>query len=289
MSVGRWAFRNDGVKFSIVTPSLRQLAWLKRCVRSVADQGVEVEHLIQDAGTGPELEEWVRGNSTARLAVEKDGGMYDSLNRGFARATGEVCAWLNCDEQYLPGTLEKVRAIFEREPETDWVVGDHLLVGADGALLSFRRATKLRPAMILTDHLYDFTCAMFFRRRLLDQTGPLRTDFRAAGDAEWVCRALRTGARVRYVREYLAAFTLTGENLSQRADPVEEARKLREITPRWARFAGPLLRRWRHLEKWVAGGYSSPPIAYEIFAAGDDAQRTRFVCEHPDYRHPWAS
>jgi hypothetical protein len=142
--------------------------------------------------------------------------------------------------------------------------------------------------MILTDHLYDFTCAMFFRRRVMENAGPLRPDFRAAGDAEWVCRALRTGARVRYVREYLAAFTLTEENLSQRADPLEEAAKLRAITPRWARLAKPLLREWRHVEKWLAGGYSSPAIAYEIFAGADDERRTRFVCEHPAHRHPWA-
>src|SRR4051794_13000425 len=64
------------MRFSIVTPSFRQLAWLKRAVRSVADQqGVEVEHIIQDAGTGPELEEWVRTHSSARLFVEKDNGM----------------------------------------------------------------------------------------------------------------------------------------------------------------------------------------------------------------------
>ena len=75
------------MRFSIVTPSFRQLAWLKRAVRSVADQqGVEVEHIIQDAGTGPELEEWVRTHSTAQLFVEKDHGMYDAVNRGLARA-----------------------------------------------------------------------------------------------------------------------------------------------------------------------------------------------------------
>ena len=77
------------MRFSVVTASFRQLAWLKRCVRSVADQRGEVEHLIQDAGTGVELEEWVRAHSSAQLKVEKDGGMYDALNRGFARATGE--------------------------------------------------------------------------------------------------------------------------------------------------------------------------------------------------------
>src|SRR5688500_16237147 len=103
--------------FSIVTPSLRQLAWLRRCVRSVADQGVALEHLIQDAGTGQELEEWVRTHASARLEVQADAGVYDGLNRGFARATGEVFAFLHCDEQYLPGALARVEAAFAGEPE----------------------------------------------------------------------------------------------------------------------------------------------------------------------------
>ena len=81
----------SAMRFSIITPSYRQLAWLKRCVRSVADQaGVEVEHIVQDAGSGPELEAWVRGHSRAQLCVEADRGMYDAINKGMARASGEV-------------------------------------------------------------------------------------------------------------------------------------------------------------------------------------------------------
>ena len=90
------------LKFTIVTPSFRQLNWLKLCAASVDDQqGVEVEHLIQDAQSGPELAQWVRDHSRARLFVESDTGMYDAINRGFRKATGDIVAWLNCDEQYL--------------------------------------------------------------------------------------------------------------------------------------------------------------------------------------------
>src|SRR5947209_2464124 len=145
------------MRFSIVTPSFRQLAWLKRAVRSVADQqGGEVEHIIQDAGTGPELEEWVRTQTTAQLFVEKDHGMYDAVNRGLARATGDICAFLNCDEQYLPGTLARVARCFEENPWADAVAGDYLVIGEHNELLAFRKITPPRRAMILTDHLYTY-------------------------------------------------------------------------------------------------------------------------------------
>ena len=58
--------------------------------------------------------------------------MYDALNRGLRRARGEICAHLNCDEQYLPGTLNRVAAIFEAQPEIDIVFGDALVVVRHG-------------------------------------------------------------------------------------------------------------------------------------------------------------
>jgi glycosyltransferase involved in cell wall biosynthesis len=77
------------LKISIVTPSYKQLSWLKLCAASIADQqGVTVEHIIQDACSGPELEEWVRQNTSARLVVERNANMYDGVNRGLRRATG---------------------------------------------------------------------------------------------------------------------------------------------------------------------------------------------------------
>ena len=282
------------MKFSVVTPSLRQLPWLKRCARSVADQeGVEVEHVVQDGGTG-EIADLrfqisdLKKPDLLKLFVEKDNGLYDALNRGFAHTSGDVISILNCDEQYLPGALAKVRAVFEKNPQADLVVGDWLLVDPAGKLLAFRRATKLRASMILTDHLYDFTCALFFRRRVLERGVRFDEAYQAAGDADFVARLLATGMRIAYLRAYLATFALSESNLSLRADHAAEAARLRAITPAWARLAGPFLRQWRHLEKWRAGGYASPPIAYDIFAGEDDATRTRFVCEKPSWRHPWS-
>lgn len=275
------------MKFSIITPSLRQFPWLKRCVRSVADQGVELEHLVQDGGSGPELAAWVHGHSDAKVEEEADTGIYDALNRGFARATGEIGAWLNSDEQYLPGTLVRVQEFFADHPEVDLVAGDYLIIDAQGALCSFHKATPLRSAMILTDHLYDYSCALFFRRRLIEQF-PFRTDFRAAGDGEWVARVLREGARAAVMSGYLSVFAITDANVTRQVNPDVEMRKLRAITPRWARLARPFLREWRHLEKWRAGGYRRAPIRYEIFASEDDETRTLFTAERPTFRHPWA-
>jgi glycosyltransferase involved in cell wall biosynthesis len=277
------------MKFSIITASFNQLPWLKRCVRSVADQtgGMEVEHIIQDAGTGAELEDWLRVHSTARVFTEKDRGMYDALNRGLRRAGGDVIGILNCDEQYLPGAFSLVEQAFRAHPGADIVAGDYLLLNAAGGLLSFRRATKLRASMILSDHLYDFTCAMFYSRSFIDRGFLFDPEFRVTGDAEWVSRLLSNGGRAICVRGYLAAFAMTGSNMSLSAKGREEAARLRKTAPRWASYAAPLLRQARHVEKLLAGGYHSGPIAYEVYADESDQSRTRYICEKPAFRHPW--
>lgn len=272
---------------SVVTPSFRQLAWLKRCVRSVADQEAPHEHIVQDAGTGPELEEWVGSQGTATLHVEKDAGMYDALNRGFGRARGEILSYLNCDEQYLPGTLAAVSALFARRPELDLIACDHLIVDGEGKLLSYHRATPPRRAMILTDHLYDYTCGLFFRRRLWEQAGSFDTEFRVVGDAEWVSRALATGARTACLNRYAAAFSLTGNNLSLGERATVEQARLLAANPRWMRLAARGLREFRHVEKLLRGGYTSGAISYEIYATEEATARHRFTSERPSSRHPF--
>src|SRR5215467_6301036 len=90
------------VLVSIVTPSYRSSKWLKLCVASVADQAGQVEHIVQDAGSDDGTLEWLPHDKRVKAFVEKDQGMYDAVNRGLNRAAGDVLAYLNCDEQYLP-------------------------------------------------------------------------------------------------------------------------------------------------------------------------------------------
>lgn len=103
--------------FTVVTPSFNQLDQLSCCIGSIADQeGVSVEHIVQDGGTEGFLEfaqrmrdQWPDRPGYRRIMVtEKDGGMYDAINRGFEKGKGAFCAYLNCDEQYLPETLKRV-------------------------------------------------------------------------------------------------------------------------------------------------------------------------------------
>src|SRR5438309_2226871 len=173
--------------FSIITPSFQNSEWLKLCIASVADQGVNSEHIVQDAGSDDGTQDWLRKDPRVKAFIEKDGGMYDAINRGLRRSTGEILAYLNCDEQYLPGALAVVEEFFKNNPRVDMVFGDVIMVDADGRYLCHR---KTQPPLLYhtwTCHLSTLSCAMFFRRRVIEPRGFFfNTEYQCGGDGEWM-------------------------------------------------------------------------------------------------------
>ena len=250
------------MRFSVVTASFRQLDWLKCCALSVADQAVDVEHIIQDGGTGPELKDWVRSHTKADLLMEPDQGMYDALNRGFARAKGEILAWLNCDEQYLPGALQAVEERFAAEPKLDVLLADNLVVDPRGEYLAHR--FSLVPTLGQMWVRFPVgSCALFFRRRVWQQ---FDTQWKSAGDWWWFRAMVERGARIGILRRFVAAFTETQANLGLAPVSAPEHARILAARPWWARglFKQALLaqHRWR---MWRSGAFSVAPFEYEIF------------------------
>ena len=197
---------SNQVKFSIVTPSFRQVDYLRLCARSVADQAGDFthEHLVQDGGSGADFAAWAAEQGFADVLSEPDRGMYDAINRGFARAKGEILAWLNCDEQYLPGTLAKVAAWFAAHPDKDLLFGDVVLVAPDGIPLSYRQAVTPLPDHIRHCFLTTYSAATSVRRRVIDEGHWLDTNYRAIADAVWIEELLEAGYRPGVLNEPLA-------------------------------------------------------------------------------------
>ena len=139
---------------------------------------------------------------------------------------------------------------------------------------------------ILTDHLYAFTCAIFFRRHIFANGVRFNAGMQSVADGLWVAEALRNGHRFALVHEYLSTFVMTGKNRSQEAISREEDAAVRAELPAVLRWATPGLRAFRHVEKLLAGAYRSGPITYEVYPDEDARERQRFVCEKPSFRFP---
>lgn len=282
-------------RFSIVTPSFRQLDWLKLCSASIADQsGVTFEHLVQDAGSGPEMEAWAaewrasRPEGTFQFVSEKDAGMYDAVNRGLRRASGEICAYLNCDEQYLPGTLAAVDRFFREHPEVEMLFGDAVVVNNHGAYVCSRSVvlpTRYHTQIVTLGVL---TAATFFRRSVITGRGLFfDSSWRANGDSAWILDVLRSGVCIAVLRQFLTAFTDTGDNLIMQPHAIAEQVRLRETAPRWAQRIAPLWTMQHRLRRLFAGVYFPRKFRYAIYTADHPHQRQTFVVDNPTFY--WAS
>ena len=289
------------MRISIITPSYNMGSYIKRCRASIADQqGVEVEHIVADGGSTDGTVEWLCSvaqpiapgqpapseGSSFRYFSGKDAGMYDALNKGFDSANGEVVAWLNCDEQYLEGTLALVRDIFVSEPRLDMLFGGALLVRADNSLLATRKPYPARYAYVATSHLYNLSCAMFFRRRIWQKGLRFDTRFRNLGDHDLVLRALKSGARTTTVDRPLSVFTFTGGNLSWTEGAQREASQLRNEAPAWARVLRAPLNALRVTEKFLHGAYSSGAVDYALYEGDGTAPRRSFHVDKASTKWP---
>ena len=289
-------------KVSIVTPTFRQLDWLRLCIASVRDQVVatpstldsgpsslSIEHIIQDAGT-PGIEELARefgaefyrdgklvfsGQKEKRetshrhlqppdkdqaayslkIFSEKDAGMYDAINRGLARSTGEICAWLNSDEQYLPETLSKVAGIFHQQTKLDILLGDAILLNSSLEPICYRRI--MIPSLWHTRlvHLHSLSCAMFFKKSALPNP-PLNPRWKVISDAVLMEHFLVNRKNIQVCRLPLAAYAFTGQNLSADKNCKELAQWWAET--RWPpRVLKPLVVIQNRFRRLLAGAYQN--------------------------------
>ncbi len=116
---------------SLVTPNFNLAATLETTLRSVLDQHYpRLDYVVVDGGSTDGSVDIIRrhANRLSSWTSEPDGGLYDSLNKGFARTTGEIMGWINSDDMHLPWTLSVVAEIFETLPQVQWITSLHPLV-----------------------------------------------------------------------------------------------------------------------------------------------------------------
>jgi len=118
-------------KISIVTPSYNQAQFLEKTILSVLNQNYpNLEYIIIDGGsTDGSLEVIKKYEKHLTYWVsEKDKGQADAINKGFQKSSGEILAWLNADDLYLPNTLLKIKEAFQKHRETQFIYGHSALV-----------------------------------------------------------------------------------------------------------------------------------------------------------------
>jgi glycosyltransferase involved in cell wall biosynthesis len=270
------------VKISIVTPSFRNSEWLKLCVASVADQqGVEVEHIVQDALSDDGTRDWLAQDRRVQAYFEKDEGMYDAVNRGWRRAKGEILAYLNCDEQYLPGGLRAVEEFFRQRPETDVVFADTVVVDRQGKFICYRKSlVPWKNTMWIYNPV--ISSSIFIHRRVLDQHGLFfDTRWRALGDKVWTMEMVRRKLNLKVLRRFTSSFADTGDNLCLAPNSVREMQLVQKMAPAWVRHCRHLLFQVHRLRAVCRGVYWQQPFSYSIYTASSPTRRVDYHVAKP--------
>ena len=184
------------LKISIVTPCFNSARFIEATIRSVINQSHDnIEYIIIDGGSTDGTVDIIRKYED-RLAFwvsEPDDGMYDAVNKGFDHATGEIMAWLNSDDIYLPDALATVSKAFEKQRDVEWLHGRDVRIDESGSVVRknmrfwlYQQADLAAGLHGLGGRFVDQHCC-FWRKNLWLTQGPVASNLRYAGDyALWV-------------------------------------------------------------------------------------------------------
>ena len=162
------------MKISIVTPSFNQAAFLEDTIKSVIDQNYEdLEYVVIDGGSTDGSKEIIRKyEDMIDFSIsEKDNGHADALNKGFSKTSGEIMAWLNSDDMYLPWTFKIVNEIFTQFPQVNWIVGFNAWWSSHGALTAAMRVPKNVFDFLEGNYKWIQQESVFWRRSLWEKAG----------------------------------------------------------------------------------------------------------------------
>lgn len=203
-------------KITIVTPSFNQGAYLEETMLSVLNQGYpNLEYIVIDGGSTDNSVEIIKkyADRLAYWTSEKDKGMYDAIQKGFARSTGEIMGWINSDDRYHPKSFFVLAEIFSNLKEIDWLQANPSSMDEQGRIVAnFTSRRWSRYHFYMRDYKYIQQESTFWRRSLWEKTGgSLRTDLKLAGDFELWLRFF-DHAKLNCLRTVIGTFRLRSGN-----------------------------------------------------------------------------
>lgn len=231
---------------SIITPTLNQGRYIEGTLRSMREQSFgDFEHIVVDGGSSDDTLDILRayeGTYLMRWTTGPDEGMYDAINKGLADAQGEILAYLNSDDQYLPWSLELAVAAFRADPDLGLVYGHAIRIDDTVGTIPWLQSSWNAGAVAAYGSIIQPT--VFWRRSAFGGRAGFDSDLRFTGDLDmWLSMA--PSARFKRVDEFLAIDHRHAESLSvageqkMRAEEVPMRKRYRRGV--WATPIGPVL------------------------------------------------
>jgi len=195
---------------SIVTPSRNQAPFLEATIQSVLSQDYpEIEYLVIDGASNDNSLEIIHKyrKQLTYWVSEPDHGQTDAINKGFARARGEILAWLNSDDIYLPGTITRAVEYLVNQPGVGMVYGAADFINESDQVVGHFPACQTDYRRLRHGYVHIPQQTAFFRASIWRQVGPLDPSFFFAMDYDLWVRIARV-ARIEYIPETWSLFRL---------------------------------------------------------------------------------
>jgi hypothetical protein len=259
---------------SIVTPSYNHGRYIEETIQSVLNQDYpNLEYLVIDGGSSDNTVEILK-KYEGRLTwiSEKDRGQADAINKGFRMARGEILAWLNSDDTYLPGAVHQAVRYLESHPEVAMLYGEGYHIDAEGEFIE-RYYTEPFDYRRLSEVCFICQPTVFFRAEVIATVGPLDVTLDYCMDYEYWMRIAKR-FRIGYLEKDLAnsRLHLDTKTLSKRVEVHQETlqvvkRHYGQVPMRWINAYAHVYLTEKFLRKMQGvseDGWASPCVKFAL-------------------------
>src|SRR5687768_9182779 len=184
------------MRISIIVPSYNQGAYIRETLDSILAQDYpDFEVLVMDGASKDETVDVLRSYDAPNLQwwSEPDKGVVEAVNKGLARATGEIIGIQSSDDLYLPGALPAIAKEFASDPELALVYGDVEYIDAQSRVTGHTELPPFDLHQYIGKIIYIPQPSAFFRASAMRAAGPWREDISYAADAEFYLRIASSG------------------------------------------------------------------------------------------------
>jgi glycosyltransferase involved in cell wall biosynthesis len=247
------------MKVSIVTISYNQAPFIERALRSVIEQDYgNLEYIVVDPGSTDGSRTIIERYrpSINKIIYEPDRGPADGLNKGFAQATGEICAYLNADDALLSGAVGAAVREFQKDPALGVVFAHGYVADQNDRILKRCRSTRFSLLRYAFGSAVVMQPSTFFRRSAFLRTGGFNLANRTCWDGELLVNLAQNGGKFRLVNEYWSLFrvhpgSISGSGRLEDQYRRDQQRLFQKITGRTYHRRDVFFTGAARLEKWV--------------------------------------
>ncbi len=200
------------LRISIITPSYNQGRFIEQTIKSIVDQNYpNLEYFILDGGSTDDtvkiIKKYAAQYKFIKWRSHKDNGQVSAINEGLSKATGDIIAYINSDDYYLPGSFNAVSQYFQSHTDVLWLYGNCEVTDPKLKWTFFLK--NLWPV-----HKYPFALkvfntinqpAVFLSKKLVKQVGKFNSHYKYAFDYDYWLRCHRL-ALPRRLSQILAVF-----------------------------------------------------------------------------------